>query len=172
MNRPNLDPAALLATGTAVIQREALALDERRWDDWLALYAEDCEYWMPAWKSDDCLGADPRTEVSYFYYANRRGLEDRVARIRSGRSPASTPAPRTVHILNNIRLREPAEGDALKLGAAWVCHVYFPRSRDTQAFFGLVEHDLALRGDAWRIVRKKIVLQNEYVPTMLDIYCV
>ncbi|HXP12537.1 MAG TPA: aromatic-ring-hydroxylating dioxygenase subunit beta, partial [Stellaceae bacterium] len=77
----NLDPRELLASGTEVLQREALYLDERRWDDWLALYTPDCEYWMPAWKSEDELGQNPRTELSYFYYDNRAGLEDRVARV-------------------------------------------------------------------------------------------
>ena len=32
----------------ALPHREALFLDEQRWDDWLALYAEDVEYWAPA----------------------------------------------------------------------------------------------------------------------------
>jgi 3-phenylpropionate/cinnamic acid dioxygenase small subunit len=29
-----------------------------------------------------------------------------------------------------------------------------------------------LREGDWRIAKKKIVLQNDYIPTMLDIYCV
>jgi len=41
-----------LAAGVELVHREARLLDEQRWDDWLALYAEDCEYWMPAWKAD------------------------------------------------------------------------------------------------------------------------
>ena len=82
-SRSNLDPHEFLATGTELVETEAICLDERRWDDWLALFMPDCEYWMPAWKSDDTLAADPRTELSYFYYAGRAGLEDRLARIRS-----------------------------------------------------------------------------------------
>jgi len=40
-----------------VIHREALYLDERRWDDWLALYHDDAEFWVPAWRG---LGATER----------------------------------------------------------------------------------------------------------------
>ena len=168
----NLDPRELLAAGTELLQREALYLDERRWDDWLALYTADCEFWMPAWISENDLGLSQRTELSYFYYDNRTGLEDRVTRLRSDRSAASTPMPRTTHLLNNIRLREKPAAGKLLLGAAWVSQVYFPRMKESRAFFGRVEHDLVLRDDAWLIARKKIVLQNDYIPTMLDFYCV
>jgi 3-phenylpropionate/cinnamic acid dioxygenase small subunit len=170
--RSNLDPRELLAAGTEVLQREALYLDERRWDAWLALYTPDCEYWMPAWKSADELGQSPRTELSYFYYDNRAGLEDRVARVISGRSAASTPMPRTTHMLNAIRLRADVAAGRMGLGAAWLCQVYFPRLKESRAFFGRVEHDLVLRDESWLIARKKIVLQNDYIPTMLDFYCV
>lgn len=171
-SRSNLDPRDLLAAGTELLQREALYLDERRWDEWLALYTPDCEYWMPAWKSEDELGQNPRTELSYFYYDNRAGLEDRVARVVSGRSAASSPMPRTTHLLNAIRLRRDPTAGRLALGASWTCQVYFPRLKESRAFFGRVEHDLVLREESWLIARKKIVLQNDYIPTMLDFYCV
>ncbi|PKP67926.1 MAG: benzene 1,2-dioxygenase, partial [Alphaproteobacteria bacterium HGW-Alphaproteobacteria-5] len=60
--------------------REALCLDERKWDDWLALYREDAEYWLPAWDDDGELTVDPQREISLIYYPNRAGLEDRIYR--------------------------------------------------------------------------------------------
>src|SRR5262249_6525194 len=122
-------------------------------------------------KGDGTLTANPRTELSHIYYASRAGLEDRVVRIRSGKSAASTPMPRTAHIVGSVvPLESPA--DALKLGSSWVCHGVFPRSRESDAFYGRTEHELALRGGDWRIAKKKILLQNDYIPTMLDVYCV
>ena len=160
-----------LAAGAELVHREARLLDEQRWDEWLALYAEDCEYWMPAWKAYGTPTADPQTELSHIYYASRAGLEDRVVRIRSGKSPASTPTPRTVHIVGSVLpLESPA--DRLRLASTWVTHVYFPRSRESHAFFGRSEHELALAGGELRIAKKKILLQNDYIPTMLDVYCV
>ena len=160
-----------LAAGVELVHREARLLDEQRWDDWLALYTEDCEYWMPAWKADGTLTANPRTELSHIYYASRAGLEDRVVRIRSGKSVASTPMPRTAHILASVLpLESPAGG--LRLGSTWVSHVFFPRSNESHAFFGRSEHELVLRGGGWRIAKKKILLLNDYIPTMLDVYCV
>jgi 3-phenylpropionate/cinnamic acid dioxygenase small subunit len=168
----NADPRDLLALATEFLQREVVYLDEQRWDDWLALLAPDVEYWMPAWKTEDALVEDPQSEVSHFYYASRAGVEDRILRIRSRRSPASTPLPRTTHLIGNVMLLESAAHDRLRLRSSWVCHVFFPRSKDSHAFFGHTEHTLARRDESWLIARKKIVLQNDYIPTMLDIYCV
>jgi 3-phenylpropionate/cinnamic acid dioxygenase small subunit len=126
---------------------------------------------MPAWKADGAPTANPRTELSHIYYASRAGLEDRIVRIRSGKSAASTPTPRTAHILGSVlALESPA--DRLRLASTWVTHVYFPRSRESHAFFGRSEHELVLRDGGWRIAKKKILLQNDYIPTMLDVYCV
>ena len=55
----NIDEKDLLAAGTELIEREAALIDERRWDEWLALFTPDCEYWMPAWKPDDTLTIRP-----------------------------------------------------------------------------------------------------------------
>ena len=168
----NLDEPAFLAAGKELLEREAVYLDEQRWDEWLALYTPDCEYWMPTWKSDAELTSNPATELSHFYYASRAGLEDRIYRIRSNRSPASTPLPRTTHLLGNVTLLEPAAGDRLRLRSSFVCHVFFPRAKDSHAFFGATEHELVSRDGHWLVAKKRIVLQNDYIPTMLDFYCV
>ena len=129
--------AGRVAAGVELVHREAMYLDEQRWDDWLALYTEDCEYWMPAWKADGAPTTNPQAELSHIYYANRAGLEDRVVRIRSGKSPASTPTPRTAHILGTVLPAEAPAADRLRLNSTWVSHVFFPRSRESHAFFGL-----------------------------------
>ena len=52
---------------------------------------------MPAWDDDDRLTEDPQSEISLIWYGDRGGLEDRVFRIRTERSSAtSLPEPRTV----------------------------------------------------------------------------
>jgi len=78
---------------------------------------------------------------------------------------------RTAHILGGVLPLESPAG-RLRLGSTWVSHVFFPRSRETHAFFGLTEHELVLRHGDWRVAKKKILLQNDYIPTMLDVYCV
>ena len=80
-----------LAAGIDLLYREGMLLDERRWDEWLDLFAEDCEIWMPMWRTEEELNSDPHMELSHLYCPSRAGLEERIVRIRSRRSPASVP---------------------------------------------------------------------------------
>ncbi len=161
-----------LAAGQNLLTREGIYLDEQRWSEWLELFAADCEYWVPAWKNEQELAGDPQRELSHIYYANRQGLEDRIVRIRTGRSPASTPTPRTAHTVSAVLALDPPEVGRLRLRSTWACHVFFQRSRQTHTFFGYAIHELVQREDRWLIQRKKTVLQNDFIPTMLDVYCI
>jgi len=64
-----------MAAAQSVLNREALYLDTQRWDDWLALYAEDARFWLPAWTDEHTLAASPDSELSLIYCAARAGLE-------------------------------------------------------------------------------------------------
>jgi len=46
---------------------QARYLDERQWDQWLALYCDDCRYWVPAWKNELEATNDPQNEVSFIF---------------------------------------------------------------------------------------------------------
>jgi 3-phenylpropionate/cinnamic acid dioxygenase small subunit len=163
-----------LDIGRAIIAEEGASLDERRWDDWLALYSPDCEYWMPSWRTEEELTDDPQREMSHIYYPGRAGLEDRIIRIRTRRSPASTPMPRTAHMIGYARLIAPerAQADRFAMQTSWSCHVFHPDSKKTSTFFGLAYYTFVNEGGAWRIGKKRTVLQNDYISTMLDIYCI
>ena len=93
------------------LYREARLLDDRQWDEWLDCYSPKAEYWMPAWDDDDQLVEDPHKHISLIYYPNREGLEDRVFRIKTERSGASTPEPRTSHFIGNIEILQERDGE-------------------------------------------------------------
>ena len=160
-----------LGEAIALLNLEAMLLDEQDWDAWLALYEEDAEFWMPAWKSETEPTGDPLQELSMIYYDSRAGLEDRVQRIRSGKSVASTPLRRTAHMVGNVML---AGGDAgiLSVKSSFNVHVYDTRQKTQHVFFGRTTHGLMRRNGGLKIRRKKIILANDCIPTMLDIYCV
>ncbi|MBS0337173.1 MAG: aromatic-ring-hydroxylating dioxygenase subunit beta [Proteobacteria bacterium] len=160
-----------LAEATALLALEGMLLDEQDWDAWLALYEEDAEFWMPAWKSESQTTGDPQRELSLIYYAGRAGLEDRVQRIRSGKSVASTPLRRTAHMVGNV-MPAGEEGGVLSVKSSFNVHVYDTRTKTQHVFFGRTTHGLVRRDGALRIRRKKVVLANDCIPTMLDIYCV
>lgn len=164
-----MSDAALLHAVSDLLHREAEYVDERRWDDWLALFDPKAEYWIPAWDSEDEFTSDPQTEISLMYYGDRTGLEDRVFRLRTGRSAASTPLPRTCHMVSNVRAALAADG-ACTVKANFVTHLF--KHNVSQSFYGHYEYLLARRGDDWCIRKKKIVVLNDLIDTALDIYSV
>ena len=105
----------------AFLYREARLLDDKQWEEWLQLYAPGCRV------LDAGLGrrrhswsTDPQREISLIWYGNKGGLEDRVFRIRTERSSAtSLPEPRTSHNISNVEILEQQDG-VCKLRFNWV----------------------------------------------------
>lgn len=152
----------------AFLYREARHLDDRQWEQWLELYASDVEYWMPAWDDDDRLTEDPRSQISLIYYPNRDGLEDRVFRIQTERSSASMPEPRTSHMLANVEVLA-ERGDAVEV--RYNFHTLSHRYKTTDHYFGTAFVTLRKAGDGnFLVARKKIVLKNDYIRQVVDIY--
>ncbi|MCR0985435.1 aromatic-ring-hydroxylating dioxygenase subunit beta [Roseomonas populi] len=162
--------AAAICAG--LLYREGLHLDRQEWDAWLALYAEDAVFWIPAWLDEHKVTSDPDREVSLIYHDSRAGLEERVMRIRSRKSVTALPLPRTVHMVTNILPVRLAE-DAIEATSSWTVHGYDPRVSRPHMFFGRYEHLFRRGADgAWRIARKTVLLTNDMIPTALDFYSV
>ena len=149
------------------VYREARLLDDRQWDEWLTCYAPEAEFWMPAWDDDDQLTRDPQREISLIYYPNREGLEDRVYRIKTERSGASTPEPRTTHQISNLEVLS-EDGDQVELRFNW--HTLSHRYKQTDSYFGTSFYTVDVSGEAPRITRKKVVLNNDYIHQVIDVY--
>lgn len=150
---------------------EAECLDRHRWEEWLSLMDESVEYWVPAWHEDSVLTNDPKVELSLMYYDSRQGLEDRVFRIRSGRSIASSPLPRTCHFVTNIILQK-KEGEICHVTANWQTLIW--RNGEIKTYFGFYDYILksAEEGFDWKIQRKKIIVLNSLIENVLDIYLI
>ena len=152
----------------AFVYREARLLDDREWDEWLTCYSKDAVFWMPAWDDDDELTRDPQSEISLIYYPNREGLEDRDYRIKTERSGAtSIPEPRTTHQISNLEVLS-QQGDTVELRFNW--HTLSHRYQQTSAFFGTSFYTLDVSGDAPLITYKKVVLNNDYIHQVIDVY--
>ncbi|MAA73360.1 MAG: benzene 1,2-dioxygenase [Salinisphaeraceae bacterium] len=150
----------------AFLRREAVALDDRDWDTWLALFTEDCEYWVPAWRSDGKLVDDPANDISLIYYDSRIGLEARVYRLRTEKVSSAQIMPRTTHFFQ-IMHADP-HGDAVAVRSHWTVHsVYEDR---VATYFGHAHYQLVQFNDDWLIQRKKTIVQNDLVHQVLDFY--
>ena len=151
-----------------LLYREALLIDTQRFAEWLELFTPDVEFWMPAWRDETTTTEDPDRELSLIYYKGRRNLEDRVMRLTSGLSTASSPLPRVVHQVTNVMVLE-ADPASATVSAAFTCHRFDVRMNRTDCFFGRYEYRLVRDEGTWRIARKKITLLNDTIPTVVDI---
>ena len=154
-------------TVCAFLYREARLLDDREWDEWLTCYAKDATYWMPAWDDDDQLTVDPQSQISLIYYPNREGLEDRVFRIKTERSGASTPEPRTSHNVTNVEVLE-VRGD--EIDVRYNFNTLNHRYKVTDQFFGTMFVTLREVDGRLLIADKKVVLKNDYIRQVIDVY--
>jgi 3-phenylpropionate/cinnamic acid dioxygenase small subunit len=159
-----------LDIATEVVAREGHLLDRRDWDAWLALYTEAAVFWVPAWRNESETVEDPDTEVSLIYHDSRRGLEERVLRLRTGKSVTAMPLPRTAHFVSSFLLAS-SGAEAIDLHSSWQVAIYQPRSAIQYTLAGRYEHRLVKDGGGWKIARKKVILINDRVPTLVDFYC-
>lgn len=151
----------------AFLYREARLLDDERWDDWLACYAPNASFWMPSWDDDDRLTEDPQSEISLIYYANRQGLEDRVFRIKTERSSATMPDTRTSHNISNVEIIE-QDGSKVTVRFNWNTLSY--RYKKSYSYFGMSRYEIDFSSEQPQILSKYVVLKNDYINQVIDIY--
>jgi 3-phenylpropionate/cinnamic acid dioxygenase small subunit len=101
----------LLAQDVAeYLYREAELLDERRYEEWLALLAEDIRYWMPM-RRNVKFGDTEReftragTDIAWFD-EGKDTLVRRVRQIQTGIHWAEEPQSRIAHLVSNVQLIE------------------------------------------------------------------
>ena len=157
------------AIATCLFAREGLFLDERQWDAWLDLYLDDCVFWVPTWKDEDETVGDTAREVSLIYHDSRRGLEERVARLRSRKSVTAMPLPRTVHLVSNI-LVSACTAKEISGSASWRVEEYDPRRGVRRSNCGRYAFTLRKTSEDWKIARKKVVLLDDVLPPVIDFY--
>lgn len=131
---------------------EARLLDEARFDEWLALFAPDAWYWVPAEPGQ----SSPRDTISLIY-DDRRLLETRVRRLASPRIYSQEPRSRTSRIIANITVEESA-ADACTVRSKFQLLEY---RRETQRMFGgTCLHRLARAANGIQIAWKRVDLVN------------
>jgi 3-phenylpropionate/cinnamic acid dioxygenase small subunit len=151
---------------------EADLLDERRYEDWLALVAEDVRYWMPMRRNvkvDDIEREFTREglDISWFD-EGKETLTRRVRQIQTGIHWAEEPVSRISHMVSNVRLLEASPSWADSLEVTVRCRFLIYRNRvetETDILVGKRE-DLLRRVDGqWQIARRKIVLDQNVLLT-------
>lgn len=136
----------------AFIEEEARRLDQRRFADWLALYADDAVYWIPRQRGQ----TDPLA-VPSIIYEDRPLLAMRVARLADPAMHSAQPAAQTLHIVSSIEIATGGEaGRDCRVTSAQL--VVSARDGDTRLYAARCEHLLRRREDGLVIARKRIDL--------------
>ncbi|HEX4107346.1 MAG TPA: aromatic-ring-hydroxylating dioxygenase subunit beta [Solirubrobacteraceae bacterium] len=141
------------------LYHEAQLLDERRYDDWLALFSMAIEYTAPVRitreGADDVVGRDGL----HLFDDDYGQLELRVAGVQVKSAWAEIPPSRTRRIISNVRV-EPLEGDDVHAHSNFV--VYRSRLESIEHWFVGSRTDVLRRlGDErWQIRKREIVFDN------------
>jgi 3-phenylpropionate/cinnamic acid dioxygenase small subunit len=150
------------------LYREADLLDERRYDDWLALLTDDVRYWMPMRRNvkvDDLAEREFTREsrdISWFD-EGKETLTRRVRQIQTGIHWAEEPVSRISHLITNVQLLEvnPSPTDPAEILVK--CRFLIYRNRvetETDIMVGKREDKLRRDGSDWRIAHRKILLDQ------------
>ena len=149
------------------LYREADLLDERRYDEWLALLAEDARYWMPMRRNvkiDDLEREFTREgrDISWFD-EGKETLTRRVRQIQTGIHWAEEPVSRISHMISNVRLLEANPSWAEPAEVTVRCRFLVYRNRvetETDILVGKREDLLRRAGGGWQIAHRKILLDQ------------
>ncbi|HEY1796925.1 MAG TPA: aromatic-ring-hydroxylating dioxygenase subunit beta [Stellaceae bacterium] len=153
------DPQSLWFELNRFYIREAWLLDERRFNEWLELFADDVLYFMPRRKN--VLRRELHREVTplgdlAILEEDKRYLEMRVARLETGMAWAEDPPSRTRHLVGNLEVTSLDSGEVEARTAFLVYRSHL--ETDHQLLSGSREDLLRKVEGAWRVARRTIVL--------------
>ena len=135
----------------ALLAYEARLLDECRFEDWLDLFSQDCVYWVPsAWPP-----TDPTATVS-ITLDDRRRLEDRIARYRTGFAFSQLPLSRISRTLSQLECWWLDEPNAVIVRTPF--HLSELRRGEVNIYAGHYEHVISAPLDAPLIAQKRVHL--------------
>ena len=134
-----------------LLEREARLLDQLRYDDWLSLYTPECVYWVPSTPN----AGDPRREIAVMF-DDRRRLEDRVYRLRTGFAWSQAPQSRTVRLITNVEVFATAGDDTHMLRSNFLISEFW--DKETRILTGWAGHRVVRSGAGWKIAAKQVNL--------------
>ncbi|MBX3314037.1 MAG: 3-phenylpropionate/cinnamic acid dioxygenase subunit beta [Actinobacteria bacterium] len=153
------------------LYREAALLDDRRWDDWLALWAEDGHYSVPIRRDvegDDSWGR-PVEECfggpGELHYVDEPFLvaSVRVAKLKTGKAWAEQPPSHTTRLITNVHVLDDPDGepdgDEVLVHSNFLVHRTRGATHQEQ-FVGTRRDRLRRSDDGWRIAGRRVFLNT------------
>jgi len=135
------------------IYREVRLLDERCFEEWMALFTEDGFYWVPTQHGQK----SPDDAVSLFY-DDRGTMQARVKRFAHPDIHVQAPLSRSSHLVSNVELGPQPDGGGFRVFASFIMTEF--RTGHPRWYSGRYEYLLRHDGSGLRIAMKKAVLVN------------
>ena len=136
------------------VYREARLIDEKRLDEWYALYSEDALYWMPLVRGQ----TDPHSHTSLFC-EDKFLLRVRIERLKSPLSHSQQQPSFCQHVLQRPEVVR--RDDSKREYSTRTPFVYLETRLDEQFVLGgVAHHDLRWRNSRLEIAVKRIELLN------------
>jgi 3-phenylpropionate/cinnamic acid dioxygenase small subunit len=134
------------------LYREARLADERKYNDWEALWTDDGVYWVPANGAD----IDPETEMSIIY-DHRSRIALRVRQFYTGKRFVVEPASSLRRVVSNIELLD-SDNDDIKVASNAIIFDSATRGDSIWACSNI--HTLRRVDGELKMAFKKVVLVN------------
>jgi 3-phenylpropionate/cinnamic acid dioxygenase small subunit len=145
------------------LHREALALDERRFRDWLEYLADDIRYEVPVRVTREGLADWELSPTSRIFDDTKQTLEVRVRRLETDFAWAEQPPSRTRHFVTNVVV-DPTDAEDEYLVSSNV-FIYRSRGDDPQpSLYSLFRKDTVRRtAEGWRLARRWAALDQSMI---------
>jgi 3-phenylpropionate/cinnamic acid dioxygenase small subunit len=139
----------------AFLFEEARLLDERRYDEWVALFDEEATYWVPS-------GHDGEAAQSVaLIYDNVPRLRERLIRLKAPTFWAQQPPTQTTRLIGNVTAR-PGTDRAIEVESRFIMTLL--RRNQSSLLSGVARHQLKLRDGRYTIHGKVVELQQRDQP--------
>ena len=139
--------------------REARLLDEKRFDEWYELFADDAYYWVPLAPGQ----ADPLNHTS-LAYEDKLLLQLRIERLKSPRAYSQNPASRCHHLLQLPEVEKCEHPSDDKPAGEYLVRTPFiyteTRGDESQRYAATAWHTLVWPEDRLRIRLKRVDILN------------
>ena len=133
------------------VLREARLLDEKRFDEWYELFADDGYYWVPAAPGQ----TDPHLHNS-LAYEDKFLLKLRVERLKSPQAFSQQPASRCHHVLQVPEIERVGDESLVRTQMIYT----ETRGDESQRYAATAWHTLVRKDGALKIRLKRVDLLN------------
>lgn len=134
------------------LYRQAALLDDKKWQDWIELFAEDGVYWMPPEPSHTTWDGMPA-----IFAEDRNLMTVRMNRVLHPDAWSQRPLWGTNHVVSNVVIEDAKNGE-VRVRSRF--HMMELRRDDVRHFAGQYTHHLKRTRDGLRIKLQRVDMTN------------